>query len=178
MLTGMKIRSLVAVLCLAGMTLVGCSPASEPDPATTSTPSAVAADEATPEQVASVLAEYEPDWREVIDGAFDCRTTWTLDSSVTGQLEGMSCYLREQTMGMTAQIVLRDWSALEIPQEMQGLVDRTSESLQVIADNDIKAVCGEDSLPAATNECSEALGNRSMAYTLLEGKLDAWKPYL
>lgn len=125
-----------------------------------------------------MLAQYETDWREVIDSALDCRFTWTLSNSPTSELDGMACYTREQTIGLTTQIVMRDWGELDIPASMQSLVDETSSVLQLIADVDLPAICGDGNVPAETDECNKALGSRSFNYTMLESKLDAWGPYL
>lgn len=181
MLATMNKRSRVGALAAsvaAVAMLVGCGATESAAPTPTATAEAEAVAEATPEQVASVLAEYEPDWREVIDAAFDCRFTWTMDDTPTGQLEGMACYTREQTIGITAQLVPRDWAAMEIPASMQGLVDDTTEVLSLISGVDLAAICGADSVPASTPECNEAVGGRNVAYGLLESQLDAWAPYL
>lgn len=182
MLATMNKRSRVGALAgsvvALGM-LAGCGAAEPAAPTPTASTEPAAVVEATPEQVASVLAEYEPEWREVIDAAGDCRFTWTIGGDTpTSQLEGMSCYTREQTIGITAQLVPRDWAALEIPSSMQGLVDDTTEVLSLISDVDLAAVCGADSVPANTPECTAAIGSRNVSYGLLESQLDAWKPYL
>lgn len=175
MLSTMKIRTAAIAVLLAVAALTGCSSSA---PEATPTPTQTSDPEATPEQVASVIAEYESDWREVIDGAFDCRFTWTMDDSPTGQLEGMTCFTTEKTIGITAQLVTRDWAAMDVPASMQGLVDDTTEVLGRISDVDLDSVCGTDSIPSSTQECNEALGNRNATYLQLESQLDKWGPYL
>lgn len=170
----------IAIIPILILLLAGCAPAateasSTPTPTATPTPTIEAA---TAEQVASVIAEYETAWREVIDGAVECRMTWAIDKDPTAEIRGMSCYLQEQTIGISAQLVMRDWGELVIPSSMKSLVDDTSKVLELIADPDLKSVCGEDAVPAKTDECNAALGSRNFAYSLLESKLDAWKPYL
>lgn len=176
MLANMKPHVAAVAMLLGIAALSGCSDAS---PSAAPSPTeAVASNEATPEQVASVLAEYDTDWREVIDGAIDCRFTWTLDDTATGQLEGMACYTREQTMGITSQLVVRDWGEMEIPASMTDLVADTVAMLGLISEVDLAAVCGAEAVPAATQECTDALGSRNFAYSALGGQLDKWKPYL
>ncbi|MEA1264581.1 hypothetical protein MicroSTF_16170 [Microbacterium sp. STF-2] len=159
--------------------LAGCSAGGDAKPESTVTPwVAPTPEEATPEQVASVLAEYETDWRDVIDGAIDCRFTWTVDDTPTGQLQGTTCFTTEKTIGITSQLAVREWGEMEIPSSMQDLVASTSKVLGLISETDLAAVCGEDSEPNGTQECNDALGSRNFAYSMLEGELDKWKPYL
>lgn len=80
--------------------LAGCNGA-PPEPAEPPT--------ATPEQVASVIAEYETDWRETIGEAGSCRFLWSFPSgSAADEIEGMTCYLVEQTIGSTSVIAVRN----------------------------------------------------------------------
>ncbi|MBS0231740.1 MAG: hypothetical protein JSS52_11365 [Proteobacteria bacterium] len=171
-------KKLISPALLTVLLLAGCSPAGPADleSAPTPTPTPV---EATPQQVASVIAQYVPDWQKVVDGSNDCRFTWVLDKETpAGKVNGMACYHREQTIGTTAQLVLRDWSKLKIPASMSSIVGSTSKTLQAIAAIDLKAVCGEGSLPAETPECTSAIGSRNFLYTTLKGQLAAWSPYL
>jgi len=94
------------------------------------------------------------------------------------KIKGMSCYLQEQTIGITAQLVVRDLDKLDIAPSMQSLVSKTEQVLELIAGVDLKAVCGEESLPVDTEACTSALGSRNMHYGILESQLDAWRPYL
>lgn len=167
-------RRIAALALLAVLTLGGCAPAA-PEPEATPTPTVPSA---TPEQVASVLAEYETDWRETIDQSGDCRFIWVLGTSLADEMKGMTCYLREQTIGLTAQIVIRDWSTMAIPDSMAKLVDDTREVLDQIGKIDLKANCGSDAVPSDEDVCNAALGARNGLYGQLEGKLDAWGPYL
>ncbi|PRB08801.1 hypothetical protein CQ044_00050 [Microbacterium sp. MYb64] len=114
----------------------------------------------------------------MVDGAIDCRATWALDTDPVGKIKGSSCYLREQTIGITAQLVLRDWAKLEIPSSMSSLVGDTSKLLQGVADIDLKTECGADVVPADTAQCNTALGSRNFLYTALKPQLAAWSPYL
>ena len=159
----------------AALLLAGCSasPAAEPTRTPTPTPTP---EYATENQVASVIAAYESDWREVIDGAGECRAGWVFDP---GSLPGMSCWLREQTLTTTAELTIPDLGELEIPPSMVGLVASTTAVLQGIVDVGAKTVCGDGvAEPADTPECTEALGSLNNYYRMLEGELDSWGPYL
>lgn len=174
----MRTMKILGAVTIAGalIALAGCSSTA---PATTQVPIPTPTIEAaTTQQVASVLAGYEPEWREVVENATSCRVTWLLDDSPTGQLKGSSCFLKEKTLGITAQLVLRDWSNLAIPSSMQALVDETSQVLQQIADVDIAKECGDEFSPTDTEECSSALGARNTLYLALERSLNKWSPYL
>jgi hypothetical protein len=161
----MRTWPLVVVLVLAG-----CS-AAPPEP--TEPPSA------TPEQVASVIAEYESDWRETIEGAGTCRFLWSFPSgSVNDEIESYTCYLIEQTIGSTSVIAVRNLNELVIPESMVDLVDETRDALTAISDIDLAAVCGTEETPANETPCNTALGSRMQAYLTLERVLDSWGPYL
>lgn len=135
---------------------------------------------ATPEQVASVIAGRESDWREVIDEAFDCRFSWTMpEDDPADKADRMSCYMREVTAGITAQTTIEALAELNVPASMASLVDETNTVLHSVADVQLEAVCG-DALdgPKDTKACDLALGERMGAYTALETVLDKWGPYL
>lgn len=144
-----------------------------PSPTPTESP------EATPEQLASVIAGKEAEWREVIDAALDCRFDWTLaDPADAAEVNGITCYLRELTIGYTAATAIDDLANLTPPASMESLVTATNEALTTIRDIDLEAACGEPvSLPDRSEACTSALGLRSSAYTNLESVLDQWGPY-
>ena len=167
-------RRIVALSIGSLLLLAGCA---TPQPNTEVSP-VPDTSEATTEQVASVLAAYEPDWREVIDKAGECRAIWSFGSTPADDLQGMSCYLREQTIGNTAQLVIRDWGELEVPSSMTDIVADTEAILQQVAEVDLTTICGADEAPAEEKTCNEALGSRNFLYSLLETQLDAWSPYL
>lgn len=84
--------------------------------------------EATPQQVAGLplIAGAESDWREVIDKAGECRFTWTMsEGDPVDQANGMACYMRESTIGYTAQTARDELTALAVPASMTALVDET-----------------------------------------------------
>ncbi|QTX05236.1 hypothetical protein [Agromyces archimandritae] len=155
--------------------LTGCASGSAPTAVDvpTQSPEPIVA---TEKQVASVFAEYESDWRETMDGAGECRMLWVFEP---GSLPGMTCWLQEQTLSTTAEIVIRDVGELEVPSSMVSLVSSTTSVLQDIVDVDAKTICdAEASEPADSDECNQALGSLNFHYTRLESELDAWRPYL
>jgi hypothetical protein len=172
----MKRLLAVAILALP-LLLTGC--ASATSPSNDSTPSTTAS--ATPtyaseNQVASVIAKYAADWRETIDGAGKCRFEWTLSP---GSMAGATCWLNEQTLVTTAEIVNRDVEKLNIPPSMASLVDSTTTVLQGIVDEDAKTVCGDGVAdPLDTPECTKVIGSLNFYYSMLKGELDSWGPYL
>ena len=142
----------------------------------TQTPTAT---EATPEQVASVIAGQESDWRETIDGAGECRILNTIGEGPADELQLTTCYLGELTMGVSASHAIRGLNSLDVPGSMSGLVEETIGVLQAVADIDLEGACGPAfSTPADTQECSDALGSRFVHYGLLGTTLDKWRPYL
>lgn len=136
----------------------------------------------TPEEFASVVAANESDWREVIDGAFDCRYIWVFESDradTVTQLDALSCYMREVTIGLTAQNAVEELDALVAPPEVFDLVAETTVALEEIVAVDLEAVCGHAS--GGRNDsaaCTTAIGQRNLAYMSLEQALDGWRPYL
>ncbi len=136
--------------------------------------------EATENQVASVIAEYEQPWREVAEKSGDCRLVWVLDSQddPVSKLNGSTCYLRERTASTTAQLALSDLEALNVPASMEALVSKTRSALEPIANAELEEACGSEEWPIETEECSNALGANFSSFNALTKTLDAWKPYL
>lgn len=167
----------MAVLAVGIFALAGCSAQVPTEPVAISASAAPSADPAASEnQVASVIAEREADWREVIDNAITCRTDWALSP---GKMSNLSCYLQEQTIINTAQLALRDFADLKVPASMSSLVDSTTVVLEQIGAVDLQGACGEGMVePADSPECNEALGTLNFLYMTLGDKLDAWGPYL
>ncbi|TQO23770.1 hypothetical protein [Paramicrobacterium agarici] len=175
-------RRLIIPALAASILLTGCSSTTEPateQETETSTPAPVVEDSATEEQIASVIAEYEPDWRETIDGAGDCRFLWVMGGdSPADDMNAMSCYLKEQTIVTTAQLVVSDLEALDIPESMSSLVTNTTNVLTSIGEVDLVGVCGEDDVPADTDECTDTIGTLNGLYMQLDSTLNSWSPYL
>jgi hypothetical protein len=176
----MKPLALIACAVL----LAGCS---SPAPATTPTAAATIAtptptptpEAATPEQFASIVSGQESDWREVIDGAFDCRFLWVMGAEgAAEEADAYACYLREQTIVMSATTAARDLRALTPPDSMESLVADTLEALDAISVVDLEGSCGSGDVPKDGKRCDNALGTLNLDYTALESVLDKWKPYL
>ncbi|WP_404380602.1 hypothetical protein LL946_11060 [Knoellia locipacati] len=169
--------AMVASLTACGSDPDTTSPAASSAAATATQPPTPSA--ATPEEVAVVIAGHQDDWRSVIDEAGECRMRWVLKQDDPAEsARRISCYMPGQTAGITAQLAMRDLGELTVPTSMTGLVETTTAALQQVADVDLEAVCGADSEPADSPECSEALGQRMWAYHSLEKALDMWSPYL
>lgn len=139
-----------------------------------------AAATATPEQLASVIAGVESDWREVVDQAGDCRFSWVMaQDDPAEKANRMTCYMREVTAGYTSQTTIESLAELNVPDSMTSLVDETNAALQSVVDVELEAVCGEATEgPKDTKACDRALGERMGAYNSLERVLDKWGPYL
>lgn len=138
-----------------------------------------ASTEATPEQLASVIAGYAKDWREVINKAADCRWDWTVADDATAELRGMTCYMRETTISYTTETAAAELAELTPPSSMVSLVDETNAALAAVYDIDLEGVCGDPVVgPNDAKKCSTTLGQRMWAYSQLENALDQWSPYL
>jgi hypothetical protein len=134
----------------------------------------------TENEIASVIAGGEKMWRDTKDEAFDCRLALVLkEDDYSASAKRLTCYTNELTAGVKAQTALRDLAALTIPPSMDGLVTDTRAALQLVVDADLENACGPAMTePKDTEECSSALGARSMSYTVLSSALDKWAPYL
>lgn len=138
-----------------------------------------AASEATPEQMATVIAGYEKDWREVINKAADCRWDWTISDNAAAELRGMTCYMTESTIGLTTETAAAELDALTPPGSMTALIDETDAALAAVYDIDLEGACGDPVIgPNDSKKCSTTLGQRMWAYSQLETALDQWSPYL
>lgn len=151
------------------------APAPTPSPTPTPTESF-----ATPQQFASIIAMNEKDWREVIDGGFDCRLDWALEDTSedpTVGIRALTCHMREATITMTANSALKDLSALTPDPSVESLVQQTRGALQAVVDADVYGQC-ETGEKAGTVECDSAHLSALNAYSMLEKALDGWAPYL
>lgn len=186
------IAAVGAVLALAALS--GCSGQPEPAPTVAVTASVAQSPtptpeptpslpSATPEQFASLIATYEPDWRETIEEAGDCRWYWVTyedDDDLTTRVQALSCYLREAAMTMTAETATKKLDALGPPPEsMASLVNDTHAALAKVVAADMDGQCGT-SLDEIEDEdaCTAAAGAAIRAYDHLEDVLNAWRPYL
>jgi hypothetical protein len=163
---------LAASLLALTLALTACSSAAAPTP--TPTPEPTYASEAA---VASVIAAKEPGWREVIDNAGECRLLWVVRSTPTEELQATTCYLREQTLTVEAETVLKELAGLRIDPDMEILVSSTETVLKNIRGVGFTNACGPDALPVESAECSAAMAGLYSNYSALEEKLDAWRVY-
>jgi hypothetical protein len=175
---------IVLLMCVL---LTGCGGDAQEASATDSTAAEAASETPSPSptaateaQVASVVAGYQKDWREIIKKAADCRWDYTMmDRGVLAEANRMTCYMQEVTAGTSAGNAIRDLDALTIPDSLTSLVSETETALQAVADVDLEAVCGPVLEEIKdTRKCSRALGTRYGAYQDLDEVLDKWGPYL
>lgn len=147
---------------------------------TTDAAEAPTAVEATPQQLASIIAGEVPFFREVIDNAGDCRFLWvTGGSSAIEEIEASTCYVREVTATLRAEITARNLRELTPPASMQSLYDDSLSVLDDIGGVEIEAACGDPfDGPIDTEECSQTLGGLYNHYNTLDRVLASWGPYL
>lgn len=182
-------RRTIILVALPLVALAGCSGgSSQSTPASaapSSSPSVPSADPspsksyATPQQLASVVAMRETDWREVIDGAYECRLLWVQEEGADDPVIGaqaLTCHLTEGTMTMTAEMGVRELQALEPDPSMESLVAKTIAALQAVAAADVEGQCASEA--RTTPACNGAHLAALSAYSSLETALDGWKPYL
>lgn len=136
--------------------------------------------EATPEQLASVIAGELSFFREVIDKAGDCRFLWATGGSTTiEEIEASTCYVDEVTSTLRAEITARDLRELTPPASMQSLYADTLSVLDDLAAVEIESTCGDPfDGPIDTEECSQMLGSLYNHYNTLDRILESWGPYL
>lgn len=179
---------LVVPFTACGAPQAGSAATSSPMPVVSSAPTPVASPKpspapqpefSTPQQFASVIAMKERDWREVIEGAFDCRMDWLAQDTSTDPIVGvrsMSCHLREATITMTAQSAVEELRSLAPDPSMESLVDKTLLALEEVVRADVYGQCGTgETLGEA---CDGAHIAALRAYSSLETVLDGWAPYL
>lgn len=177
------LRQLTVIGLALGLAGCGSGGTAEPPmptttPTTTPTPTptpTVAA--ATEQQVASVIATYESDWRKTIDSAGECRFRWVTDP---GSIEGTTCWWNEGAIVLSAGNASRQLDELTAPPSMEGIVGDTIAVLDAITSTDLATACGDTlaSAPSETDVCTEALGSLMPLYADLETQLDAWGPYM
>lgn len=175
---GMMKYALVAITVFA---LAGCAPATAQTASNAEHDTTrVAESTATSAEIASVVAGYEAGWRETAAEQSACRMIWTLDSPddpISG-MKGATCYLQEQTSNTNAELALRELEGLTPPSELEALATRTEAALAGVVDVDLIAKCGEGNWPAADSACTAALGSNSFAFSILNGLLDEWAPFV
>lgn len=159
------------------LALTGCAATTDAATKPTQTPTPTPTEQvATEGEVASVIAEYAPDWQDVIDTASECRLVYVTGTGDPGQ--DYVCETREETMGVTAGLASRSLNELNVPSSMESLVADTDSVLTQIAAIDLESSCGDDGWGGDDSTCNSALGDRFALYTQLDSKLSAWSPYL
>lgn len=167
-----RTKGLAALALTTMLALTGCSSAGEAEPTATPTPTPTYA---TTAQVASVIAGYEQDWRDVYDRATACRVA--LVTNPEG-IEAVTCSFTEQTAGLNAFLAARDIRALAVPPELDSLVASTLPVLDQMAATDFDSSCLVDGTFTDSEACTTFLGQRFAYYLQLDGELDKWGPYL
>lgn len=156
--------------------IAACSESEQP---ATEPANPVASSEATPEQLASVIAAHESTWREAIAAQQDCKSAQgyaaLADATPTEKAAAEDCLQSLIAAGQEAGTATSELRALEAPQSMQVLVDDTVKYLDQIADADLETICGGEPYGAACVTEDTAF---VLAYKRLEQQLDAWGPYL
>lgn len=170
---------------LAALALAGCGTDSKPATTSASSTTAPAAPSpspsfATENEVASVIAGYEKDWREVAEKAGPCRFKYVLkEDGPLAQTERMTCYTNEVTAAISAKNAMRDLAQLDVPPSMTPLVEETNKALQLLVDADLESACGPAMQePNGTKKCDTAMGAQMLGYDMVTNALDKWGPYL
>ena len=84
----------------------------------------------------------------------------------------------KQTIVLSTGTAARDLRELMPPDDMQSTYDETLSALDEISGVDLTGECGEDSVPADSDRCNQALGALFAAYNSFESVLERWKPYM
>lgn len=187
-------RKTIGLAAAAVLLLAGCGGSSEAAAPASSTSPAAATSSAAPapsptptetgptiEQFASVIAKHETDWREVIDGAGDCRFVWVMgdEDDPADSLTSLACYTQEANMALQASAAVDELDALgDAPASISDLVYDTRIALLKVVLARMDEQCGTMGDDADTDDCTTATGNAMHAYDAVEEQLDAWKPYL
>lgn len=161
----MKLGTLAGALAIAAtLALAGCA----------STPTAPDAEpEATPEQLATVIAAHEPEWRAIIDDVTACRAEFFTGKQV------VTCWHDENDAVAEMGAAAATLAKMNSPESMKDLVRSTVTALQNAAIYDGSS-CGDEGLPNLDSQkCIDDLGARGR---ILNGEvtetLNSWSPYL
>lgn len=152
--------------------LAGCTtaPSAEPTVDPPSEPSY-----SSTEQYASALSRHMESWQEASNDAGDCRFEQVM---APDSIQAASCYLREMTAVINAELALRSLSELTPPPEVEDLVSETEQVLGKIAAVPLREECGELTPITKSDPCNAALASLFALWSQLDKELAAWSPYL
>ena len=181
----MRILKMAALIAVAALGVSACSSdGNEPEAEVEETVAeeTVAEPEeetATTAQVASVIAQYEPDWREISENSLDCYGLNTNPIELADGLNGLACQSDMRSMTLQAQIVLNELDGLVIPGELESLVAETIPELEeVAAYNDVfDEACSDQSAPV-NDDCATAIRDFGYLASQFERVLNKWQPYM
>ena len=161
--------TLLLSACGSGVAATGtASTSTTPTPTPTPTPTA------TVSQYASIIAEYEQDWREYENAIVDCAFA-SIGTTAMDKITRLTCSMTVQTVTITAKTAARNMRELpKPPAEVSSLVERTLRALDPLAVNDAVEVCDDAESEACDAAITKANGNIRPVVSVL----DAWKPYL
>lgn len=162
-----------AALAACLIILSGCaapqaaSSSSSPTPTPTPTPTVSIA------QYASIVTEYENDWRDYEENIGTCAFA-SIGKTPTDFAKRITCRYTAQTVTVTAKTAAREIRALpKPPTEVDALVTRTLTSLDRIGKNDATTACKD----TQSDSCDAAETQANGDIRPLISVLDAWKPY-
>lgn len=168
----MKMHIGGATLAACLILLAGCAgpapkAATSPSPTPTPTPTASVA------QFASIISEYEQDWRDYEENIGGCAFA-SVGTAPIDFAKRTACRYTAQTVTVTAKTAAREIRTLpKPPLEVEALVSRTLASLDRLGKNDASAAC-EDT---ESESCDAAETQANGDIRPLISVLDAWQPY-
>ncbi len=129
---------------------------------------------ATVSQYASIITEYEQDWREYEDDIVNCALA-SIGTKPIDKITRLTCSMTVQTVTITAKTAARNMRTLpKAPAEVSTLVERTLKVLDPLAVSDAVDACGD----AESEACDAAITKANGDIRPVTSVLDAWKPYL
>lgn len=171
-------KKLLAPLAMAALLLTGCGGIVEAAPSPTSaspTPSPTPTPTTTAAQFASVIAEYETNWRDYSDEISNCAFARVVGKSAVDEIKVTTCGTTVVTVTLNAKTAARELRALgKPPAEVSALASRTLVALDALGSTGADKGCSDDKKSQACDE-GETLANGAIRPVITV--LDAWKPY-
>ncbi|MCC9068853.1 hypothetical protein [Arthrobacter cryoconiti] len=125
--------------------------------------------------MASIISEYENDWREYDAKIVDCALSEVLGSSVLDKIKAKTCRVTAATASINANLAAKNIRKLDTPpKEMGALVARTLAALDSLAATGAGKSCVTDN---ESVECGNDATKVNGAIRPVVSVLDAWKPY-